>query len=537
MTFGCEYSASIIQVVFELPRKHSIRRAERGAQHRNGETMTNDFHDDMSSPYRGSAQNPQYPEGDVRAPYASPYADRAQRGASQQGRSAAPRRPRPSARSASGQTPRVARAQSAAYQQNVANERYRQAYQQRNAVNPHQASPYQDQDRYRRIAQKPKPSLKRRIGGIVISLGVVAAIAGGVAFYVQSLPVSITLNGNEFEVGGDKTIADVLRESGIKPQPGDLVAVDGSVLEAGQGEPFHATVNGEATTDTAVKLAAGDVVELGNGNPIEEPSDSVEAAIPYEVVEEGTGAIHLVEGEGTDGVKATKTGKISGLVAEQVTKEPSNIVCRKVEPEVGNDKVIALTFDDGPWQESTNAVLDVLKENGAKATFFTVGNRISGEGVDHVKRAAAEGHQICTHSFDHADGSGQGVNLGYMTPEEQVAEIQKGYEAIEAATGTKASRVIRTPGGNFGTEVIRNLKPLISSEIGWNIDTTDWKRPGADAIVNQIESAWPGAIILMHDGGGDRSQTVEALKQALPYLKQKGYTFVTIDELLEYPLS
>ena len=156
-------------------------------------------------------------------------------------------------------------------------------------------------------------------------------------------------------------------------------------------------------------------------------------------------------------MKATKTGKISGLVAEQVTKEPSNIVCRKTSPDVGGDKVVALTFDDGPWEDSTEAILDILKENGAKATFFAVGNRIAGTGVDHVKRAAAEGHQICTHSFDHAEGSGQGVNLGFMTPEEQVAEIQKGYDAIEAATGTEASRVIRTPGGNFGPDVIRNL--------------------------------------------------------------------------------
>ena len=124
-----------------------------------------------------------------------------------------------------------------------------------------------------------------------------------------------------------------------------------------------------------------------------------------------------------------------------------------------------------------------------------------------------------------------------MTPEEQVAEIQKGYDAIEAATGTEASRAIRTPGGNFGPDVIRNLRPLITSEIGWNIDTTDWKRPGVDSIVAQIKSAKPGYIILMHDGGGDRSQTVEALRQALPYLKEQGYKFVTIDELLEYPLK
>ena len=199
--------------------------------------------------------------------------------------------------------------------------------------------------------------------------------------------------------------------------------------------------------------------------------------------------------------------------------------------------MVALTFDDGPWPESTAAVLDVLADQGAKATFFTVGNRIDGEGVDLVKRAAAEGHQICSHSFDHAAGDGQSVNLGYMTPEDQVAEVQKGYEAIEAATGAEASHVFRTPGGNYGEGVMRNVGPLISAEIGWNIDSQDWRKPGAAAIANQVKNAWPGAIVLMHDGGGDRSQTVEALKDALPYLKSQGYRFVTMDELLGSPLS
>ena len=407
----------------------------------------------------------------------------------------------------------------------------------REAYAAHPQAPYQDHDRYLRISQKPERK-GRRLAGVLVSLGVVAAVILGVVLFVQSLPANVTLNGSSLEVRGGKTLADALSASGIKPQPGDLMAVDGSVLEAGKGEPFHATVNGEVVSELDVKLASGDVVEIGNGGPLEEPSDAVEVAIPWTVTEEGTGAIHLVEGEGKDGVKATKTGKISGITAEQVAQEPSNIVRRNVTPEVGDDKVIALTFDDGPWSDQTGEVLDVLAQNGAKATFFTVGNRIERDAGDSfVKRAAAEGHQICTHTYDHAAGSGQGVNLGYMTPEEQVAEIEKGYAAIEAVTGTEASRVVRTPGGNFGPEVVQNIGPHIKAEIGWNIDSGDWRRPGAGAIAEEIESAWPGAIILMHDGGGDRSQTIEALKRALPRLKDRGYRFITMDELLQYQLS
>ena len=97
--------------------------------------------------------------------------------------------------------------------------------------------------------------------------------------------------------------------------------------------------------------------------------------------------------------------------------------------------------------------------------------------------------------------------------------------------------MFRTPGGNYDEDVMKNIAPLISAEIGWDIDTEDWQRPGADAIASQIESAWPGAIILMHDGGGDREQTVAALKQALPKLKEQGYSFVTMDELLKYEME
>ena len=78
-------------------------------------------------------------------------------------------------------------------------------------------------------------------------------------------------------------------------------------------------------------------------------------------------------------------------------------------------------------------------------------------------------------------------------PEDQVAEVQKGYEAIEAATGAEASHVFRTPGGNYGEGVMRNVGPLISAEIGWNIDSQDWRKPGAAAIANQVKNAWPGA--------------------------------------------
>ena len=483
-----------------------------------------------------AAERPRYPQERQRVanPQASPYARSAY------GRSAYDRPRTPSGSQAGGREARSRSGQPAraGHPEQRRNAGYGNT---RNQRNPRQgspeAAPYQDRSRYTARTAKPQKSPLRKLATIGIVAAAAAVLVFGGVMFAQAQPARVTINGQEYEIGGDKTIAEAFKVTGITAKPGDLVAVDGSVLEAGRGKPFSATVNGTPVEDEAKKLASGDVVELGDGGPLEEPSDAIETPIPWSVTEEGNGPIHVIEGEGKDGISATKTGKTSGITAEQVTQEPSNIVRRNLTPDVGDDKVIALTFDDGPWGKQTGEVLDVLKHHGAKATFFTVGSRIEeGDGSSFVKRAASEGHQICTHSYDHAAGSGQGVNLGYMTPEEQKAEIEKGYRAIEAVTGGEASRIIRTPGGNFDEGVAKNIGPLIKAEIGWNIDSGDWRKPGADAIAREIEDAWSGSIILMHDGGGDRSQTIEALKTALPRLKDKGYRFVTIDELMQYPL-
>ena len=124
------------------------------------------------------------------------------------------------------------------------------------------------------------------------------------------------------------------------------------------------------------------------------------------------------------------------------------------------------------------------------------------------------------------------MNLDYMTDDEQREEISKGIEAISRVTGEEASKVIRVPGGNLSENTARILSEFATSEMGGNIDTNDWRKPGAQAIFSALLQATPGDIILMHDGGGDRSQTIQALRDALPALAEQGYRFITIDELL-----
>lgn len=376
---------------------------------------------------------------------------------------------------------------------------------------------------------------------VVIALAIIALVVFAGMNISRAIAgaqtITVTVDGSQQDIRGSKDL-NALLASGISSQPGDLLAVDGSLITEGGGYPITAIVDGEMITDYSKKLDDGANIKLSRGADIVEPSRTEERTTDPEPEEKGTGPVHRVSQEGSQGRERVIVGEISGTtIVDKVLEEGSPRTYAKQYVDTGGKKVIALTFDDGPLPEYTNQILDILRDNEAKGTFFTLGTRIDEEGgADCIKRAASEGHQLCTHTFDHAAGSGQGVNLSYMSPEEQREEIQKGQEAISNVTGQEASKVFRSPGGNFPLEVWRNVEDLVSSEIGWNIDTTDWKKPGAAAIEEALLSASPGDIILMHDGGGDRQQTVDALRSALPQLKEDDFSFVTIDELLQYSL-
>lgn len=297
---------------------------------------------------------------------------------------------------------------------------------------------------------------------------------------------------------------------------------------------MHVTVNGEYVADTSERLVqAGDVIVVENGDNKMESfvEETQEIAPPVQF--EGTGAMHIYTGVGAAGEQLVRTGSMSGISVSEVTKEPVPEIVRNFNIDTNGDKVVALTFDDGPWNEWTGEILNILADNGAKATFFTVGDRIASQ-EEAVRAAATAGHQICTHSWDHADGDGHGVDLGRMRPEDRITEITKGFDEIARVTGSEASPVIRVPGGNFSEDTASVLQPYITAEVGWNIDTRDWQKPGASVIAQHIMNVQPGYIVLMHDGGGDRSQTVTALRETLPKLAAQGYKFITIDELLAY---
>lgn len=388
-----------------------------------------------------------------------------------------------------------------------------------------------------RTRRKPSGSLRNKLIAGAVAVAVVAIGIFAFTTWDANKAVSVTINGQQQTIEGQqRTIEGLLDTNTVSVTPGNYVAVDGSVMREGEGTRATATINGQGTEDFSTRLNEGDDISLTNGSDItEEYTEGEPQALQPTLEVKGTGAVHLYTQKGEPGEKVVRTGNESGKTAEVTTKEPVNGVVQYYNVNTNGDKVIALTFDDGPWDTSTAAILDTLKEYDAKATFFTVGQKISGH-EDLLQRAANEGHEIGTHTWDHAEGSGQGVSLILMSSDERKQEVEKGLQAIKDATGQDASLMFRSPGGNFDASVASDLSDLIDAEIGWNIDTGDWQKPGVDTIAQRIESAGPGEIILMHDGGGDRSETVAALKQALPKLKEEGYRFVTVSELINsYP--
>ncbi|MGG1314541.1 MULTISPECIES: polysaccharide deacetylase family protein [Cohnella] len=193
----------------------------------------------------------------------------------------------------------------------------------------------------------------------------------------------------------------------------------------------------------------------------------------------------------------------------------------------GNEKLVALTFDDGPDPEDTPRILELLKRYGARATFFVMGKKAV-QHPDIVRREALEGHEVANHTFSH-------LVLRRSVPSGRIREeIVATQEAVAAATG-QAPQLFRPPEGVFDPHVLEVIKRegLQTIMWSWHQDTHDWSRPGVNRIVKTVLGhIRNGDIILMHDYVHGPTQTVDALARILPKLTDEGYRFVTVSELL-----
>ncbi len=184
---------------------------------------------------------------------------------------------------------------------------------------------------------------------------------------------------------------------------------------------------------------------------------------------------------------------------------------------------IALTFDDGPGPY-TLELLKVLEHYHVKATFFAIGKMLQYFSAATV-REIEDGDVIGDHTETHPE-------LAQLSAHDQYEELFEQIARIELLGGRRPT-LFRPPYGSFNATTMRELAHLHLLMVLWSVDTDDYLQPGVEAIVNSaLEGAHPGAVILMHDGGGDRSQTIAALPQIITKLRARGYKLVTVPRLL-----
>lgn len=188
------------------------------------------------------------------------------------------------------------------------------------------------------------------------------------------------------------------------------------------------------------------------------------------------------------------------------------------------NKVIALTFDDGPLPKYTQQILQILKKNDIKATFFWIGKNV--EAYPQIGlQVVAEGHAIGNHTWSHSYDKMRKATASY--------EIDDTAAIIESTTKVKTT-LFRPPGGILTNGPAGYAMSKDYAILLWSADSKDYSRKvSVDSIINKaLKSARPGGMVLMHDGGGDRTRTVQALPTIINALKEQGYKFVTVPELL-----
>ncbi len=211
-------------------------------------------------------------------------------------------------------------------------------------------------------------------------------------------------------------------------------------------------------------------------------------------------------------------GTVYFQVADLIAGGPIAIAGTRTE-----QKVVALTFDHSWGNKFTPSILDTLKENNVRATFFIMGPWAQ-KYPDVARRIAADGHEIGSHGYRHE-------NYGDMSAEWVREDIQKAHNQIKEVTGVEPS-LLRPPNGHYSQQSLKVTDELGYKTIIWNVDSLDWKNPGRDVIIDRVmKRLKPGAIILMH-ASDTPVQTADALPILLNKIKAEGYQIVTVGELL-----
>ena len=341
--------------------------------------------------------------------------------------------------------------------------------------------------------------------------------------------VEITLNGEAAKIRINSTIERIMSEKELETRPGNLLAVDDSVLEKGGGTACTVKLDGKAVDADRlgeVELVGGEDLVIGDGENVYEEHEVEATSIEPTLTIDGSGPVRFVQTWGVPGRSEVWTGKKTGIVADKgVVKDVVNaeVTCTTVTPDVKGKKYVALTFDEGP-SSRTSDILDILKEKGAEATFFVSGDKVASTSAA-VKAIAESGNELGTNAYSD-------VNLGSLSAADLRSQLSDSFKAVERAGAGEVS-LVRPPFGEFSEQNWADAMDLVSAVVSWNVDSGDWLLPGASAVADTVVgSVSNGSIVLLTDNDATSAQTVEALPQIIDRLQAEGYELVTLSDLI-----
>ena len=374
-----------------------------------------------------------------------------------------------------------------------------------------------------------RPRRRRSLKPVLAVLVVIALAAGVGCWYFKFRNITVAVNGQSVTTRVNSTIETLLADNdNFGVAPGRLLSVGGNVLDE-QGGDACAVKRGDeavAAKDFATTtVSEGDTLTVENGADATEPAHDEEVELPCTIQSEGHGAVQYVSQWGKPGKKIVTVGETSGeTIDKEIVEEATNMVVTSKNLSPKGGKYVAITFDDGP-SDYTQQILDILEEKGAKATFYNLGENAQNK-PKLTKAVIDGGHELASHTMAHQ-------NLPKLDRDSLRNEITTAFDALKEASG-ESTQMIRAPYGAFTATEWARSGDIVSCNVLWNIDTLDWKRPGADAITAAaLDGVKNGSIILMHDGGGNREQDVEALPAIIDELHNQGYELVTVSKLME----
>lgn len=317
---------------------------------------------------------------------------------------------------------------------------------------------------------------------------------------------TITVGRQQLAAAGVSTVGQALREAGVSLPGGELLSLRTHRPLRTDGVGGVVLVDGRPAEEVSA-VRAGEVISVESGGDRIEPAEVVtEPVLP------NRGLASLRRGGRPGELRVVR-----GAVSHEVVS--SQVVVRPYDGRLLSPSPVALTFDDGPSPQWTPPLLRLLAHAHVHATFCLVG-RQAAKYPALVRAIVAGGHTLCNHTWDHDE------RLSTRSPADVLREITRAQAAITSASGGVAPAFFRAPGGAWSPEVESVARSQHLTPLMWDVDPRDWARPGTPHVIGAVvASIRPGSIVLLHDGGGKRDQTVAAVSDLLVRLPRYRYQF------------